>query len=42
MATIRKRQLKNGENAYTIQVKFKDKGSGKRYSKRRLGVLIRN
>ena len=29
MATIRKRQLKNGENAYTIQVKFKDKGSGK-------------
>lgn len=29
MATIRKRQLKNGDNAYTIQVKFKDKGSGK-------------
>ena len=29
MATIRKRQLKNGESAYTIQVKFKDKGSGK-------------
>ncbi len=29
MATIRKRQLKSGENAYTIQVKFKDKGSGK-------------
>ena len=28
MATIRKRQLKSGENAYTIQVKFKDKGSG--------------
>lgn len=29
MATIRKRQLKNGGNAYTVQVKFKDKGSGK-------------
>lgn len=29
MATIRKRQLKSGGNAYTIQVKFKDKGSGK-------------
>lgn len=29
MATIRKRQLKSGENAYTVQVKFKDKGSGK-------------
>ena len=29
MATIRKRQLMNGGNAYTVQVKFKDKGSGK-------------
>ena len=29
MATIRKRQLKNGGNAYTVQVKLKDKGSGK-------------
>ena len=29
MATIRKRQLKNGGKAYTVQVKFKDKGSGK-------------
>lgn len=29
MATIRKRQLKNGGSAYTVQVKFKDKGSGK-------------
>ena len=29
MATIRKRQLKTGGNAYTVQVKFKDKGSGK-------------
>mgnify|MGYP000793028865 CR=1 FL=1 len=25
MATIRKRQLKNGGNAYTVQVKLKDK-----------------
>lgn len=29
MATIRKRQLKDGSNAYTIQVKFKNKGNGK-------------
>ena len=29
MATIRKRILKDGSNAYNVQVKFKDKGSGK-------------
>ncbi len=29
MATIRKRELKNGSISYIVQVKFKDKGSGK-------------
>lgn len=42
MTAIRKRQLKSGENAYTVQVKFKDKGSGKTILKQSLGVPIRN
>lgn len=29
MATIRKRTLKDGSNSYSIQVKFRDKGSGR-------------